>query len=454
MKRTMYPQRLPDAINCSPKSNFTQIRNSVLRDPKLTLKAKGLIALLLSNSSKWTSYMKQIEQICSEGRDAIRSAVQELEANDYLLRVNYVDKLFKMRRGSFWAYTDIPGQFVLDEHLNWLNINGLEAQGNQTKLDNYITNKTLAVTNDEVVTVTEEPRYPLWDYPILGYPYMDYPYMGNPQLKRLIDININLKEENTLDNFSWKDLSSKFGTEHVRFVKWFLQTQQTTYPNRIKGKITANHERVISSLRTLEKLMRIDNYDFETDIKPVLQQVTKDQFWASNMLSLGSLRTKSKNGEIKFVNILNTMKMPGIVDKTTPEDIMYKHFNGRGKLWDQGCLQPALDILTDINRKDEVQVANGICEINDWFIDKQKRPDLKKLDSDIHSSDHQIYSKWVNIIPNAHQLIKMYVQWIGKQDWLNSIGPNHFQSDSKLFKRFLNQYQKELGYDFFNGRGL
>lgn len=67
-------------------TQFTQIPNSWLRDRRLTLKAIGLLAQLLSHSPGWSVSVGQLAKANDCGVDLIRSAVKELEDCGYLVR--------------------------------------------------------------------------------------------------------------------------------------------------------------------------------------------------------------------------------------------------------------------------------------------------------------------------------------------------------------------------------
>jgi len=129
MKRKKFNiQSLPDIINKSSTVNFTQIPNELLRDPSLSFKAKGILCLLLSNKEGWHSYLSTIQQMTCEGITAIRSGISELEKAGYLMKIQYREKQTKVRRGSFWVYTDLPGNFFnMEETLLFLEKKGLEA---------------------------------------------------------------------------------------------------------------------------------------------------------------------------------------------------------------------------------------------------------------------------------------------------------------------------------------
>lgn len=68
------------------EGRFTQIPNDWLRDGNLSLKAKGLLAQLLSHADGWSVSIQSLAKANQCGKDAIRSAVKELEDNGYLVR--------------------------------------------------------------------------------------------------------------------------------------------------------------------------------------------------------------------------------------------------------------------------------------------------------------------------------------------------------------------------------
>jgi len=68
------------------EGHFTQIPNAWLRDTNLSLRAIGLLAQLLSHRDGWSVTIQSLATINGCGRDAIRTAVQELEEHGYLRR--------------------------------------------------------------------------------------------------------------------------------------------------------------------------------------------------------------------------------------------------------------------------------------------------------------------------------------------------------------------------------
>lgn len=65
---------------------FTQILNSWLRDDRLSFKARGLLAYIESHTPEWEISVGWLASKSPEGKDALRSAIHELEIYGYLKR--------------------------------------------------------------------------------------------------------------------------------------------------------------------------------------------------------------------------------------------------------------------------------------------------------------------------------------------------------------------------------
>ena len=66
--------------------DYTVMSNYHLRDMSLSLKAKGLLSLMLSLPENWDYTMKGLSRICKDGIDSISGGIRELEAHGYLIR--------------------------------------------------------------------------------------------------------------------------------------------------------------------------------------------------------------------------------------------------------------------------------------------------------------------------------------------------------------------------------
>jgi len=66
--------------------DFTVMSNYHLRDKNLSLKAKGLLSQMLSLPEEWDYTLSGLAHINKESRDAIRTAILELENAGYITR--------------------------------------------------------------------------------------------------------------------------------------------------------------------------------------------------------------------------------------------------------------------------------------------------------------------------------------------------------------------------------
>ena len=73
-------------IRVEKNKNYTVMSNVHLRDKALSLKAKGLLSLILSLPDDWQYNVKGLAAISKEGRSGRTSGLQELEAAGYLER--------------------------------------------------------------------------------------------------------------------------------------------------------------------------------------------------------------------------------------------------------------------------------------------------------------------------------------------------------------------------------
>jgi hypothetical protein len=66
--------------------DYTVMSNHHLRDRGLSLKAKGLLSLMLSLPNEWDFSLIGLAHICQDGISSVRSGINELERNGYVTR--------------------------------------------------------------------------------------------------------------------------------------------------------------------------------------------------------------------------------------------------------------------------------------------------------------------------------------------------------------------------------
>lgn len=92
--------------------HFTQIPNDWVRDSRLTFKARGIMALIMSHREGWSLSINTIAEANKEGKDAVRSAIKELELFGYLRRTQVNDGKFGE---AVWVTQD-PADYPMTEN--------------------------------------------------------------------------------------------------------------------------------------------------------------------------------------------------------------------------------------------------------------------------------------------------------------------------------------------------
>jgi len=133
--------------------DYTVMANHHLRNTELSLKAKGLLSLMLSLPEEWDYTTKGLARICKDGVDSICAGVRELEDHGYVVRE-------RIRNPN--------GQLGAIEY-----------------------------------TILEQPRTsePKRENPVQANPALDYPVLGKPEQENPAQLNTyrtNKDESNTL----------------------------------------------------------------------------------------------------------------------------------------------------------------------------------------------------------------------------------------------------------------
>ena len=84
--------------------DYTVMSNHHLRNANLSLKAKGLLSMMLSLPEDWNYTTRGLAKICKEGVDAIGAALRELEAAGYIVRHKMRDRQGRISDTEYVIY--------------------------------------------------------------------------------------------------------------------------------------------------------------------------------------------------------------------------------------------------------------------------------------------------------------------------------------------------------------
>lgn len=89
-------------IRVKKNKNYTTMANYHLQDKNLSLKAKGIMSLMLSLPEDWDYSTAGLTALSRDGVDSVKSSLKELETNGYLKRERIIDNATK--RVIDWIY--------------------------------------------------------------------------------------------------------------------------------------------------------------------------------------------------------------------------------------------------------------------------------------------------------------------------------------------------------------
>ena len=84
--------------------DYTVMSNHHLRNTELSLKAKGLLSMMLSLPEEWNYTTRGLASICKEGTESIGTALKELERTGYIVRNRLRDSKGKITDVEYVIY--------------------------------------------------------------------------------------------------------------------------------------------------------------------------------------------------------------------------------------------------------------------------------------------------------------------------------------------------------------
>jgi predicted transcriptional regulator len=141
-------------IKVEKNTNFVVMSNEFLRNKELSLKAKGLLAMILSLPPEWNYSINGLVAICKENITAVRNSLKELEEHGHVV----IEKK-KNEKGHFvYNYTiyESPIDLPVQENLVLDNVDmGKQHLDNQHQLNKDILSTKEKVLNNNLYILDE-----------------------------------------------------------------------------------------------------------------------------------------------------------------------------------------------------------------------------------------------------------------------------------------------------------
>ncbi|QAR22391.1 hypothetical protein [Limosilactobacillus fermentum] len=120
-------------INKQSNGFFTITNNQLIRDDRLSWKARGIFTYLWSMSDGWDFRVNEVSRHAKDGRDSLRAGLKELEEYGYLKRYYKQSDGGKLD-GYEWILNDSPATGKSAE--NSIESNEIPATGKPGDRDN------------------------------------------------------------------------------------------------------------------------------------------------------------------------------------------------------------------------------------------------------------------------------------------------------------------------------
>jgi len=378
MERTTTPLRIPDAINCTASSNFTQVPNEILRNPSLSPKAKGILCLLLSNKNGWHSHVAAITKMMNAGERAIRTGLSELEEHGLLMRLKYRDKSTKKYRGVLWCYTDQPGEYNLEEK--------------------------------EILGILDKHELELYDGSTSGFSERGFSERGKRSTNNTNRKNINNNKKNMVKSQNSENSGHITSAMFDKF--WKL------YPRKVdKGKAKTKWEQICS--------------------KPTKERPT----WKEVKSAIRSQRESERWQEIKYIphptTWLNQQRWlddpaemkprggkPSEHPKETPQEDPHTLIKSEFKdpdtirVFTENCYKPFEPLFNGVNKSVMTQALINL------YLDVSAQQQ-RNLPNNLRG-----------LLPGPFDVIRGYAEWLEGNSWVTDISVKLLSVDHTLFHKF------------------
>lgn len=194
--------------------NYTVMSNHHFKEKKMSLKAKGLLSLMLSLPDDWDYSISGLATLSKDGKDSIMSALAELEKFGYLTRTRLTNEKGQFAGVEYNIFEVPQPKNPVSEKPNEDNENAGNANAeNRPQLNTNLTNHLNNLLSNELSTKGEE-LISLYQEYIQVRERMDAPLTPPGLIKliaraeRLSKGNINIEKvllENAIIN-NWRNV--------------------------------------------------------------------------------------------------------------------------------------------------------------------------------------------------------------------------------------------------------
>lgn len=128
--------------------NFTVMSNYHFKEKEMSLKAKGLLSLMLSLPDDWSYNISGLVRLSKDGKDSVMSALSELEKFGYLKRVRTTDSKGRFSGVEYNIFEEPQPETPIPEEQNQEKPNSVNSNSANPPLLNTNVNKRTNVIKE------------------------------------------------------------------------------------------------------------------------------------------------------------------------------------------------------------------------------------------------------------------------------------------------------------------
>lgn len=203
--------------------NYTTISNHHLQDRNLSLKAKGLLTLILSLPPDWDMTLKGLVSLSGDGVDSVRSGIQELEKAGYLRRSRSRNNLGQLLCTEYTIYEhavteNVASETEIDDNLNIIYSEESHIGKSDVDKNSHIGKSDVDKNTTEKIENSQ-----------IGFSNIGKPYIGKSNTIKYL----NNKDTYNINNYPYQSTySSKLCREPKENSIDEMEKAQTLYEER------------------------------------------------------------------------------------------------------------------------------------------------------------------------------------------------------------------------------
>jgi hypothetical protein len=185
--------------------------------------------------------------------------------------------------------------------------------------------------------------------------------------------------------------------------------------------------RILEGALCIDKLVRLDGFDFKKEIVPALEWAVYDSFWRQNIYSLAQLR-----------------KISSRTDLTKFQNIFASYQNAHPTLEKEDIHAQVDDVVRTfpILNSSVFELSNNLETLDSIFTKQAKIYEAsakEMVDRLVPGPDRDIFLSQLARIPSFSNFVNAYTNWL--EDWIDTPNPKLYTMEHKAMRRF------------FDGRG-